>query len=63
MNIGFYLIIAGMATGIVTFIQPKFFWNNHKLARQFLGDKGTIAVHLIASAAMIIVGLYLLMKN
>lgn len=63
MKVAIFLIVSGIATGIITLIRPKFFWDNHKAARRILGDKGTIIVHLIAEVAMIIIGAYLLTRK
>ncbi|MFI5164240.1 MAG: hypothetical protein ACHQHP_03220 [Bacteroidia bacterium] len=60
MNWGLLLIIAGVVSGIVILIKPKFFWDNHKLARRILGDKWTFISHLIFAILMIIAGIYLL---
>ena len=63
MNGAIYLIIGGITIGIITIIKPKFFVKHHEFASRFLGDKGTIIVHLIVSVVMIIIGMYFIIKK
>ena len=63
MSGAIYLIIGGIATGIVILIKPKFFINHHKFAIRFIGEKGITIVHLIVSVTMIIVGAYFIIKK
>jgi tetratricopeptide (TPR) repeat protein len=64
MSGAIYLIIAGVAIGILTLIKPNFFWNHPKamFARKYIGDKGTILLYLIISIAFISYGTFSTIK-
>jgi len=60
-----YLIVVGVAIGILTLLKPKFFWGHSRanFVKRFLGETGTTIFYLLFSIGAIALGVFIITQK